>query len=131
ADITPLRESREYRLLFYGQVTSYLGRQFTVVAVPIQVYAITKSSLAVGLVGLASLGPLIGFSLAGRALSDAFDRRRLLLVPQLLLAGTGTVLALNANAAHPALWPLYLFGALSAGFAGADMQTRNAMAPRL
>jgi len=130
-DLTPLRESRDYRLLFAGQVSSYVGRQFTVVAIPIQVYDITKSSLDVGLVGLASLGPLIVFSLAGGALSDAFDRRRLLLINQVLLAATGAVLAYNAAADHPALWPLYLFGALSAGFAGADMQTRNAIVPRL
>ena len=131
ADLTPLRESRDYRFLFGGQVSSYLGRQFTVVAIPIQVYDITHSSLAVGLVGLASLGPLIVFSLAGGALSDAFDRRRLLLINQVLLAATGSVLAYNATVDHPALWPLYLFGALSAGFAGADMQTRNAIVPRL
>jgi len=131
ADITPLRESRDYRFLFSGQVASYIGRQFTVVAIPIQVYAITHSSLQVGLVGLASLGPLIVFSLAGGAMSDAFDRRRLLLINQVLLAATSAVLALNATLSHPALWPLYLFGALSAGFAGADMQTRNAITPRL
>src|SRR5947209_4574981 len=131
ADLTPLRESRDYRLLFSGQVSSYLGRNFTVVAIPIQVFAITHSSLAVGLVGLASLGPLIGFSLAGGAFSDAFDRRFLLLINQVLLAATSAVLAFNASVDHPALWPLYVFGALSAGFSGADMQTRNAIAPRL
>jgi len=131
ADLTPLRESRDYRLLFSGQVASYIGRQFTVVAIPIQVFAITHSSLMVGLIGLASLGPLIVFSMAGGALSDAFDRRRLLLINQVLLAATSTVLALNATLDHPALWPLFLFGALSAGFAGADMQTRNAITPRL
>jgi MFS family permease len=131
ADLSPLRESREFRLMFSGQVASYLGRQFTVVAIPIQVFSITHSSLAVGLVGLASLPPLIGFSLAGGALSDAVDRRRMLLGVQVLLAATSTALALNAGAGHPALWPLYAFGALSAGFSGADMQTRNAIAPRL
>ena len=64
ADLTPLRESRDYRFLFSGQVASYIGRQFTVVAIPIQVYAMTHSSLMVGLVGLASLGPLIVFFVA-------------------------------------------------------------------
>jgi MFS family permease len=101
------------------------------VAIPIQVFGITHSSLAVGLVGLASLPPLIGFSLASGALSDALDRRRLLLAMQFVLAGTSAALALNAGVGHPALWPLYLFGALSAGFSGADMQTRNAIIPRL
>ncbi|MBV9039787.1 MAG: MFS transporter [Acidimicrobiia bacterium] len=131
ADLTPLRESRDYRLLFSGQVASYIGRQFTVVAIPIQVFKITHSSLDVGLVGLASLGPLIVFSLAGGAMSDAFDRRKLLLINQVLLAATSVVLALNASLKHPALWPLFVFGSLSAGFAGADMQTRNAITPRL
>jgi MFS family permease len=131
ADLTPLRESRDYRFLFAGQVASYIGRQFTVVAIPIQVFAITHSSLAVGLVGLASLGPLIIFSLAGGALSDAFDRRRLLLINQVLLLATSALLALNAGLGRPALWPVFLLGSLSAGFAGADMQTRNAITPRL
>lgn len=131
ADLTPLRESRDYRYLFAGQVSSYIGRQFTVVAIPIQVFAMTHSSLMVGLVGLASLGPLIIFSIAGGALSDAFDRRRMLLISQVLLAATSATLAINAGLDRPALWPLFLFGSLSAGFAGADMQTRNAIAPRL
>jgi MFS family permease len=131
ADLTPLRESRDYRLMFGGQVASYIGRQFTVVAIPIQVFQITHSSLAVGLVGLASLPPLIGFSLAGGALSDAMDRRRILLGMQVLLAVASAALAVNAGLGRPSLWPLYVFGALSAGFSGADMQTRNAIAPRL
>src|SRR5438045_3467397 len=131
ADLTPLRESRDYRFLFSGQVASYIGRQFTVVAIPIQVFAIPPSSLVVGLVGLASRGPLIIFSLAGGAMSDAFARRRLLVINQVLLAATSTVLALNATLDHPPLWPLFVFGSLSAGFAGADMQTRNAIMPRL
>ncbi|MBV8986438.1 MAG: MFS transporter [Acidimicrobiia bacterium] len=131
ADLTPLRESRDYRYLFSGQVASYIGRQFTVVAIPIQVFAMTHSSLMVGLVGLASLGPLIISSMAGGALSDAFDRRRLLLINQVLLLATSATLAINAGLEHPHLWPLFLFGSLSAGFAGADMQTRNAITPRL
>src|SRR3954466_12783301 len=101
ADLTPLRESRDYRLMFSGQVASYIGRQFTVVAIPIQVYDITHSSLAVGLVGLGSLPLLIGFSLMGGALSDAFDRRRILLAMQVLLAATSVALALNAGFDEP------------------------------
>src|SRR6266511_32355 len=58
ADTTPLRESRQYRLLFLNEGLAFLGSQITVVAVPLQVYLLTHSSLAVGLVGLAQLGPL-------------------------------------------------------------------------
>ena len=56
-DVTPLRESREFRLLYFGQIISYLGSQMTVVAAPYQVYVLTHSSLMVGLLGLAAVVP--------------------------------------------------------------------------
>ncbi|MDP8937231.1 MAG: MFS transporter [Actinomycetota bacterium] len=131
ADLSPLRESRDYRLLFAGGGVSYLGRQLTVVAIPFQVYLLTGSSLAVGLTGLAAVGPLIVLSLVGGAIADAVDRRRLLLVVQVLLAATSVGLALNASAAEPALWPIYVLSALAAGLTGIDLPTRNAMIPNL
>src|SRR2546430_11853208 len=73
-DITPLRVSRDYRLLFFGQMVSWLGRQLTLVAVPIQVYDLTGSSLAVGLLGRGRPGPLLRVSLAGRGVADAGAR---------------------------------------------------------
>jgi len=131
ADLTPLRASRDFRLLFAGAGVSQLGRQLTVVAVPYQVYLLTRSSLAVGMVGLASVVPLVSLSLAGGAIADAVDRRKLLLVTQLLSAATSAGLALNAASGSPRLWPIYVLAALSAGLAGVDLPTRNAMVPRL
>ncbi|HUQ64226.1 MAG TPA: MFS transporter [Acidimicrobiales bacterium] len=131
ADLTPLRESRDYRLLFAGQAVSNIGRQVTVVAVPFQVFELTHSSLAVGMVGLASLGPILVLSLVGGAIADAVDRRKLLLVIQVLMGLTSAVLALNAIQDAPALWPLYILGPLAAGLAGIDLPTRNAMVPTL
>jgi MFS family permease len=130
-DITPLRVSRDYRLLLTGQTVSWLGRQLTIVAVPIQVYDLTGSSFKVGLVGAAALGPLIVLSLAGGAIADAVDRRKLLMVTQLLLALTSVGLALNAQRDAPALWPLYVLSAATAGLSGVDLPARNAMLPRL
>ena len=130
-DISPLRESRDYRLLFFGQVVSWLGRQVTVVAVPYQVFVLTESSFAVGLVGLANLGPLVAMSLAGGAMADAVDRRKLLLVTQVLLALTSVGLAVNAMLDRPALWPLYVLSSLAAGLQGVDLPTRNAMMPKM
>ena len=130
-DITPLRVSRDYRLLLTGQTVSWLGRQLTIVAVPIQVYDLTGSSFKVGLVGAAALGPLIVLSLAGGSIADAVDRRKLLIVTQVLLALTSAGLALNAQRDAPALWPLYVLSAATAGFSGVDLPARNAMLPRL
>ena len=110
---------------------SYLGRQLTVVAIPFQVFTITGSSLAVGMIGLATVVPLVTLSLAGGAIADAVDRRKLLLVTQLLSAATSAGLALNAMSSSPRLWPIYVLAALSAGLAGVDLPARNAMIPNL
>ena len=128
-DISPLRESRQFRLLFSGQVVSFVGTQLAVVAAPIQVFELTGSSFAVGLLGLVQLPPLLVGSLLGGSLADAHDRRRLLLVAQVLLALTSVGLAINA--AVGALWPIYLLTAVAAGLSGIDSPTRSASIPGL
>lgn len=109
---------------------SVLGTQLTAVAVPFQVYQLTHSSLQVGLVSLAQLFPLLVCSLLGGAVIDATDRRRLLILVELGLAASSCGLAVNADLG-PALWPLYLFPAITAGLAGVDGPTRNAIYPNL
>ena len=66
-----------YRRLLIGQGTSFIGSMLTQVAVPVQVYDLTKSSLDVGLVGLAGLVPIVVFGIYGGAIADAMDRRLL------------------------------------------------------
>jgi Transmembrane secretion effector/HNH endonuclease len=96
-DLAPLRRSRDLRLLVLGELVSVLGTQLTTVAVPYQVYQLTHSSLDVGLVSLAQLFPLIGGALLGGSVVDAMDRRRLLMVAQVLMAGCSAGLAVNAD----------------------------------
>jgi MFS family permease len=129
-DLTPLRRSRDYRALISGLGVSVLGNQLTTVAVPFQVYAITHSSLVVGLVSLTQLFPLIFGSLLGGSLVDAVDRRKLLLVVEAIGAGCSAGLALNADLG-PTIWPLFLFPAITASMSGIDSSARNAMLPSL
>src|SRR5271165_4309938 len=86
-DLTPLRRSRDFRRLVSGELISVLGTQLTTVAVPYQVYQLTRSSLVVGLVSATQLFPLITGSLLAGSVVDAMDRRRLLMVAQVLMAG--------------------------------------------
>jgi MFS family permease len=130
-DLGPLRESRGFRLLFAGEFVEVFGSQLTAVAIPFQVYALTQSSLQVGLVSLAQLVPLIAGALIGGSLGDALDRRRILLVASALLALTSGGLAVNAAAGHPSLIALYLVSALAAGLAGASSTASNAAVPAL
>src|ERR1700678_3494480 len=129
-DITPLRRSRDYRALISGLGVSVLGNQLTTVAVPFQVYAITRSSLMVGRVSLAQLSPLIFGSLLGGSLVDAVDRRKLLLLVEGICACCSAGLALNADLG-PALWPLFVLPAITASQSGIDSSARNAMLPGL
>jgi MFS family permease len=129
-DLGPLRKSRDLRFLFAGQLVSMLGGQFTMVAVPYQVYTLTRSSLDVGLVSLATLLPLIAGGLVGGSLADAVDRRLMLLVSQLLGALCAVGLAVNADAGT-ALWPLFALPAAAAGFAVAGESGLSAILPNL
>ena len=129
-DLTPLRRSRDYRALVSGLGVSMIGSQLTNVAVPFQVYAVTRSSLFVGLVSLTQLFPLIFGSLLGGSLVDAMDRRKVLIVVETLGALCSAALALNADLG-PQLWPLFLFPAVTAALSGLDSSARNAMLPGL
>lgn len=130
-DITPLREAPGYRWLFAGMFFAQAGRQLTIVAVPFQVFELTGSTLAVGLLGLAQLFPLLLVSLIGGALADAVDRRRLLVLSQIVLALTATGLLWNSLAEAPAIWPLFVLSAINAGVSAVDSPARHAIVPGL
>src|SRR6476620_1953076 len=76
-DVTPLRQSRQFRLLWIGQSVSEVGSRITMVALPFQMFELTHSTLAVGLIGLCELIPLLTLSIVGGAIADSMDRRKL------------------------------------------------------
>src|ERR1700738_5006117 len=80
-DLSPLRP-RDFRLLFWGQLVSFMGSQITYVAVPFQVYQLTHSPLMVGLLGVAELIPVLALSMLGGAIADARDRRGVVLATE-------------------------------------------------
>jgi MFS family permease len=129
-DIRPLRHL-PYRRVFVGNAVASFGYQFTAVAVPVQMFAVTRSSLYVGLLGLAALVPLVVFALWGGAVSDAVDRRRLLLGSSLLMwsATLGLLTQALLHVDSPALL-LGLVAVQATGFA-VSSPTRTAIVPRL
>ena len=130
-DLAPLRRHGDFRLLFVGQFVSQLGTMVRVVALPFHVYALTRSSLAVGLLGVAQLGPLLLTALAGGALADAVDRRRMVQVTEAALALGSAALTANALLARPHLWLLYVVAGAMAAINGLQEPSLNAMIPRL
>ena len=113
-DLTPLRTSRDFRLLFVAKTVFYLGFMVGYVTVPWQLYALTRSNFAVGAFGLVQIVPLIVAGLYGGALADRADRRRILVV-----AGAAQVLAtaglmMNALLPNPSLVAIYVCGVVVA-----------------
>jgi MFS family permease len=126
-DLTPLRRYPRYRQLWFGYLVTTLGNQLTVVAVPFEVFRLTHSSLDVGLVSLAQLGPLIAGSMFGGAIADAVDRRKLLFFTQTSSAACSAGLAVDVMLRHPAIWPLFAVSALAAGISSIDQPARSAL----
>src|SRR5215203_7247099 len=116
-DLRPLRR-RDFRLLYAAQAVSFLGTMVTYVALPWQMYALTRSSFSVGVLGVDKLVPLMLTAFVGGALADWMDRRRLVIVTEIgLMSGC---LALMANAARtaPSVAVLYIAAALMSAFNG-------------
>ncbi|ONI68485.1 MFS transporter [Kribbella sp. ALI-6-A] len=131
ADVTPLRESAEFRWLWAGQSLSSVGSTMTVVAVSIQAYDLTGSSVAVGALGLANLFPTLLLGLFGGSIADAVDRRRLVLLTSTGLMAIGVLFAVQAFLHWDHLWLLYLLTATSAALAAVDGSARRTFPPRV
>lgn len=130
-DTTPLRESRDFRLLWLGELVSETGSQIALVAVYVQVFEITDSAFAVGFVGVVQLVPLAVAALLGGPLIDRYDRRRLLLLSTCGQASASVLLLVTTVAGSPPLGVVYLGAALVAGFGGFSLSVRSSMTPNL
>jgi MFS family permease len=129
-DTRPLRH-RAFRNLWLGQIVSTLGGEIAVVAVPYQVYRLTGSTALVGLLGLASLVPLLVVPLVGGALADALDRRTVVLGTEAALAVTAALFLVNALLPHPQLWALFVLQAVSISVYSLGRPAMGSLSPRL
>jgi MFS family permease len=131
ADLTPLRVSADYRRIWSALSISNVGQQMTAVAVGIQVYSLTQSSFAVGMVGLFQLIPLIGFGLYGGMLSDVHDRRLLGLITAVGLMACSLVLLAQSLAGFGSVALLYAVVAVQSAFFAVGNPARASIIPRL
>lgn len=129
-DVRPLRHG-DFRRLFVGQGVAFVGFQLTAVAVALQMFAVTGSSFWVGAIGLAAFVPLVVFGLYGGSVSDAVDRRRLLIASSCLVWAVTGGLLLQAVLGLESRWLLLVLVAVqSVGFA-LSAPARGAIVPRI
>jgi MFS family permease len=129
-DLTPLRQSRDFRLLFWAGTVFYLGGMISYVAVPFQLYTLTGSNFAVGVLGIVELVPLVFFGLYGGALADHVDRRKMLVAMGIAQAVLTALLAVNAFIDTPRLWAIYVIGGLLSACQSLQRPSREALEPR-
>jgi len=130
-DIRPLRSSRDFRRLWFGTGISAIGSQITTVAIPFQLYEETKSTLLVGLLGIAALVPLLVVPIYGGAVADFVDRRRMLLFSDVALLAVTLGLLANSLLPEPRIWALFAGEALGTAAYALQRPARNALTPRL
>lgn len=128
--LTALRH-RDFRLIWVGQLVSTIGDQMQIVAIAWHLFILTDSTFTVGLASLIGLIPFLVLSLAGGAVADRFDRKRVLLFAQalmMLIAGV-LIVASVTDTASPGL----IYGvSFVMGFARAfDAPARQAIVPNL
>lgn len=130
-DAAPLKESRDFRWLYAGKFAAQAGTMVTTTAANWQVYELTHSPLAVGLLSLTvSLGELVSM-LTGGMLADRHDRRTMLLatgLPQVVLAAA---LLANSLLAHPALAAIYVIMLAAGLLAGIGAPASTSAVPAL
>ncbi|HEX8008350.1 MAG TPA: MFS transporter [Trebonia sp.] len=130
-DITPLRSSPAFRRLWIGTTLSSTGTALTNFAVTLQVYDLTRSTAAVGAVGVAVMVPLLTVGLFGGSVADAVDRRKLVLVTTVCQAAVSALLAAQAFGGHGWLWLLYALVALESGVGAIGAPARRTFIPAL
>ena len=130
-DIAPLRESPPFRRLWWGQGLASIGTQFTAMAVSLQIYALTRSTFMVGLLGVFILVPLIIMGLYGGSIIDNNDRRKVALIASVIMWVTTMGLALTAWVHLDNVWVLYGLTAIHTSAASVSSPARTAIIPRL
>jgi MFS family permease len=130
-DVTPLREHPAFRRLWLGTMLSRTGSAMTSFAITLQVYDLTRSTAAVGGIGVAMFIPLLLITLPGGTLADRVDRRRLVLavaVGQIVLSAVLFALATFGGAS---LWALYALVTIGAAFSAVSAPAQQTFIPRL
>jgi MFS family permease len=123
--------NRDYSLLFWGQLISAAGTQIQVVAVAWQVYQLTHSAVALGLIGLVQAIPRLIFSLVGGVVADAYDRRLLLIIVNTILASLSAILAVTTRMGTINVGIIYAIVLLAAIASSFEFPTRQAIIPTL
>ncbi|MEI6666993.1 MAG: MFS transporter [Acidobacteriota bacterium] len=125
---------RNFRLLWIGQVISFSGSMMQTAAILWHVSLLAPpghKGLALGMVGLVRFLPIVLFSMVSGVVADVYDRRRVMLITQTVMAALSAILGALAWVGLQSLWPIYLLAGLTAIAGSFDGPSRQALVPNL
>lgn len=111
-DVTPLKTNREYRLLFFGQLISFLGSMISYVAIPYQVFQLTHDNAMVGMISVVQVLPVLIFGILGGTYADRLNRRKLLLVCEFAMGILIAILLVNSSLPQPSIPVIFVVVAI-------------------
>ncbi len=130
-DLNPIKKNPNFRRLFLSQFISMLGSQMTMITIPFQIYALTKSTFETGLVSAVELICLVATALWGGVIADRYNRRRIIIMTELAMMALVALLAINASLASPSIWLIYILAGLSSALNGFHRPAIEALTPQL
>jgi MFS family permease len=122
---------RDFRLLWMGQIVSVTGSQMQLAAINWHIYLLTRSALALGLVGACRAVPIILCSLIGGVVADVVDRRRMMMITQSVMLTCSAILALVTFRGLQHVWPIFLLTSIASAAWAFDTPARQALMPTL
>ena len=127
----PALRHRDFRLIWFGQIISNTGSHMQIVALNWQIYLLTHSPVALGLIGLFRFLPIVVFSLIGGSFADAHNRKRILIISETLLAIFAVILAVTTFQGSITPTVIYAITICAAILTSFDMPARQAFVPSL
>ncbi|MEQ1752925.1 MAG: MFS transporter [Micropepsaceae bacterium] len=116
---------RNYRLFFFGQLTSLIGFWMQAIAQSWLVYRLTDSALLLGLVSFASQVPMLLLTPFAGVVADRLPRRRILIFTQVAMMSCATVFSILALTGVIHVWHIVVIAALSGIANSFDVPTRQ------
>lgn len=130
-DLSPLRDHPAFRHLWTGFTLSGIGSQLATVTIGLQVYDLTGSTAAVGVVGFFALVPLVVLGLYGGSLADHHDRRTVAMISTTVAWVTSVACAIQAWVGVDSVWLLYVLVAVWNGAFAVTSPARTSIYPRI
>lgn len=130
-NLTPLKKYPDFRNLYFGQFISFMGSMMSYVAVPYQVYQLTKDNWYVGALGIVQLVPIVFFGIIGGAIADRFNRRKLIIYSEMAMALIIFGLFLNSLLEQPSVIGIFVLVALLQAVLGFHRPAMEAMTQKM